>query len=403
MPVYKFVSVDDTGRTTTGLLEGDSPQHIRQQLRDKGMIPIDLWEEKKGFIIEGFFSKKNSISHNALSTFTYQLSVLLSAGLSLDAALLNIIQQMTYTPFQKILLTIHTQVREGNSLASSLNNYPEIFPKLYRAIISVGEKSGKMEKVVNELSTYLENQETIRQKIHQSLIYPSLLMSVSILILVFLLTYAMPKITDVFKQTGQALPDVTLVLLIISNTLKVYGIYILIFLIAISISFKKLLKVKKFRTYVHLVLLKLPIISKTIININSARFLRTLGILFSASVSVLDALKTANQTVTLIPMSEAIDKAINQVVEGVNIHEALINTHFFSKISTQLIAIGETTGQLDHMLEKAAYNQEQHLLRMISTALAMFEPLMIIVMGMIVLFIVLAILLPIFAMNQFVS
>jgi general secretion pathway protein F len=233
------------------------------------------------------------------------------------------------------------------------------------------------------------------------LVYPALLTIVSTAIIVFLLTYAMPKITKTFTDSGQALPMLTALLLQFSSGLKKYGIYILGLVFLGVLGFKRSLKSDQFRFRVHLFLLKIPILKSAITIINAARFARTFGILFAAGVPVAQAMQTANSIITLLPMKAAIKEAIEHVTEGVSIHQALYQTGFFTKMSTQLIASGETSGKLEIMLEKTAAYQEQQVLRWITTILSLFEPIMILFMGIVVLFIVLAILLPIFQMNDF--
>jgi general secretion pathway protein F len=251
------------------------------------------------------------------------------------------------------------------------------------------------------LAEYTEKQLQIKRKILQALIYPSMMTLVSILVIVFMLIYIVPKIIDVFTETNQTLPLSTSILIAISHTLKKGGLYLLGGGILLVIGFFKLLKREKFRYRFHYFLLKIPLLGKTIRTVNSARFARTFGILTAASVPVLEAMQTAAQLITPLPMREAVLKSILQVREGIHIHHALQKTGFFSPMFIHLISSGEASGQLENMLQKAAMQQEADVEAIIEGSLTLFEPIMILVMGGVVMFIVLAIMLPIFALDNF--
>ena len=403
MATYRYVSINQFGQTKKGVLEGENIQHINQQLRDKGLTPIEIFSANRRNFFSFNLFQPSKVTTSRLATFTFQLGILLSSGLPLEASLTNIIEQTDLPFFKNILLSVRAKLLEGFALADAMNAYPKVFPELYRATISAGEQSGHLDEVVDRLSIYLEQQESIKQRVRQALIYPALLSLVSLGIIYYLLTFAMPKITSVFTENGQALPQLTLTLLTISAFFKTYGIYILLIFIAAIFFFRRKMREASFKFKVHQVILRLPIIRQTIIIINATRFMRTFGILFGASVPAIEAMEIANSTVSLLPMRKAIESSIVQVGEGVNLNQALLQTGYFSRLSTQLIHSGETSGQLQLMLEKSAQYQEQILLKWITTALSLFEPALILTMGMFVLFIVLAIMLPIFQMNEFLG
>ena len=254
--------------------------------------------------------------------------------------------------------------------------------------------------VLNQLSEYTEKQHHIVQKLRQAMIYPLMMTAVSVSIVVFLLIYVVPKIVDVFSQTNQTLPMTTKVLIDISGFVQHEGLYLVLGLIVFIVAWRLALKRKNFRKTVHCWLLKMPVIGRTIQTINCARFGRTLGICKAASVPMLEAMQSSVALVKPIPMQEKIEMAIGLVREGTSIHVALKKTGFFAPMFVHLVASGEASGQLDQMLEKAASYLENDVEGLIDTALTLFEPLMIIVMGGIVLYIVLAIMLPIFALDQ---
>lgn len=406
MAVFKYVATDQQGRTTKGVLEGDSAAQIRQQLRDLGKIPIEvaLSHERKASKGGRFqFVIKQKIPAPALAMLTFQFATLINAGLPIEESLLNLAEQSEKSYIKAILLGVHAKILEGHSIATGLAEYPRTFSGLYRASVAAGERSGQLGNVLQRLADYLERQQAVQAKVQNALIYPAVLTFVSISVVTFLLAYVVPKIVNVFINTGQALPTITLVLLALSSFVSSYGWIVGVILIAFIIVMKRLMLRIPFKIKVQLLLLKVPVIGHTLREINTARFARTFGILFAASVPVLEAMQAANSVIKLLPMQNAIDIAINRVREGTQINRALQDTGYFSLLTVRLIAAGEMTGRLEAMLEKSADYQERVVAQKIDVALALFEPGMILVMGMIVLFIVLAIMLPIFEINQFVG
>lgn len=406
MAVFKYSAVDESGKETRGILEGDSLSQIRQMLRTQGLIPIDIEQTTKEKGGKSKFSSRlfsRSINANDLTIITYQLATLLGAGLPIEEALANIAEQFDKPHVKSILYGVHGKVLEGHSFAASLEDYPSSFPQLYRASVAAGEKSGELANVLESLTYHLEKQRDVQQKVQQALVYPGLLTVVSIAIVIFLLTYVVPKIVTIFTDSGQAVPLLTQVLLNISDFVQHYGVYMAAIIIIAIIAFRQAMKRVAFQRAVHKVMLHIPIIGKTMREVNTSRFSRTFGILFAASVPVLDAMNAACSVVKIVPMREAIQKKINKVGEGEPIHKALQETGYFSLLSIRLIASGEMSGKLEQMLEKSADYQERMVSKKIDVALTLFEPAMILVMGGVVLFIVLAILLPIFELNTLVS
>lgn len=405
MAVFKYIATDKDGRTTKGVLEGDSATQVRQRLRDLGKIPleVELSHEKKTPKGHFNFVFKQKISAPALAMLTFQFATLINAGLPIEEALLNLAEQSEKNYIKGILLGVHAKIVEGHSIATALGEYPRTFSGLYRASVAAGERSGQLGNVLQRLADYLERQQAVQAKIQNALVYPAVLTLVSISVVTFLLAYVVPKIVNVFVNTNQALPTVTLVLLSVSSFVNSYGWIIGIAIVLFIIVMKRLLREDEFKAKVQLLLLKIPVFGHTLREINTARFARTFGILFAASVPVLEAMQAANSVVKLLPMRKAIDAAINRVREGEQINRALQHTGYFSLLTVRLVGAGEMTGKLEAMLEKSADYQERVVAQKIDIALALFEPGMILVMGMIVLFIVLAIMLPIFEINQFIG
>jgi general secretion pathway protein F len=335
-----------------------------------------------------------------LTLLTQQLATLLEAGLPLDECLQGVIEQTEKSHVKQILTGVRAKIIEGHTLAYAMEQFPSSFPELYCATIAAGEQTGKLHVVLNRLAEYAENQQLMRQKISQALIYPTLMTLVSIGIVSFLLIYVVPKIIHVFTDSGQALPAATQILIAASSFLGDYGLYMLVAIVAGLIIFFRMLKKEWFKYKWHKLLLRLPLFGYAIRTINTARYARTFGILFAAGVSVLEAMKVAAKLITNLPMRKSIGEAGNRVKEGSNINLSLKQTNYFPPMSIHLIASGENSGTLGHMLEKTANSQERDVSRLIETILNLFEPLIILVMGSIVLFIVLAILLPIFQLDQ---
>ncbi len=407
MPIYKYVCVDKFGKQKNGIMEGDTPQHVRHLLRKQNLIPLEVSSSATNRSSTSLLSKisrlNRSMSTQDLAMMTFQFATLLNAGMPIEESLINLAEQSEKAHIKSIILGVHEKVVEGHSLAASMEFYPMAFSKLYRSSVSAGEKSGKLGDVLERLSAYLERQQQVQQQVQQALIYPGLLTAVSIAILVFLLTYVVPKIVSIFVSSGQALPLLTRILLTLSDIVSQFGLYVFILILLMVYGGRLLLKQKHIKRLFQHSLLRIPIIGGTILEVNSSRFARTFGMLFASSVPVLEAMHAANQVVKILPMYEAIEIAIQQVREGTAIHRALQATGYFSILTIRLIASGEMSGSLESMLIKAADYQERMVARRINIALALFEPAMIMVMGTIVLLIVLAILLPIFELNQLVT
>ena len=405
MPVYKYVGVDKYGKEQHGMLEGDSPAQIRHLLRQQDLIPLDvaLTITHKQSPISSFFVFRRRLSAQDLAMITYQFSTLLNAGMPIEESLLNLAQQTEKSHIKAIILGVHGKIVEGYSLAKSLEEFPAAFSKLYCSSVAAGEKSGQLGEVLERLANYLERQQEVQQQVQQALIYPILLTVVSISIVTFLLTYVVPKIVAVFASTGQSLPTLTKILLAISAGVQHYGLLAAFIILILGYLIYQLLKRPRFKRLYHHFLLRIPVLGPTVQEVNTSRFARTFGMLFAASVPVLEAMRAANQIVKILPMHEAIDRTIKQVREGVAIHRALQETGYFSVLTIRLIASGEMSGKLETMLTKAADYQERMVSRKINITLALFEPAMIMLMGTIVLFIVLAIMLPIFEINQIIA
>ncbi|KTD16104.1 GspF family T2SS innner membrane protein variant LspF [Legionella jordanis] len=399
MGAYHYQALNKTGNTTKGIIEADSERHARQLLRERGMIPTQIRTLAKPLQSR----HRDKISSQDLALLTRQLATLLAAGIPVEESLRGVSEQTEKDKVRELIIGVRAKVVEGYALAQAMGEFPNAFPELYRATVGAGEQTGRLDLVLEKLADYTENQQETKQKIQQALIYPSLMVIVSTAIISFLLAFVVPKIIEVFTTSGQSLPQMTTVLIHISNFLKSYGLYVLSGLVLCFLVFKRSLKNQSIRMGWHKILLKLPIVSYLVKSVNVARYIHTFGILFAAGVSVLETMRVSASLLTNLVMRSAFDQATGRVREGTAIHQALKDTGFLSPMATHLIASGEKSGQIATMMERAASHLDSEVKRLIDTALTLLEPMVILFMGAVVLFIVLATLLPIFSMEQLVS
>lgn len=405
MGAYEFRAVDERGREKKGTIEGDTVRQVRQQLRDRGLFPVAVDE-----IQEGARSKKSfgfsfhrKISTSDLSLLTRQLATLVQAALPIEEALRTTAQQTEKVYVRRILIAVRSKVMEGHSLADGLADFPGTFPDFYLATVRAGEHTGHLDLVLERLADYVESRQVIQQKVTQAMIYPVVLTLIATLIVSALLIYVVPEIVSVFETTGQTLPVLTIAMIALSRFMQVWGVYLFVLIAAVIFAFLWAMRSDVFRYRVHTLYLRVPLVSRMIRGMNTASFARTLSILTGSGVPILDGLKISAAVVSNLPMRKAITDAASRVREGAGISRSLENSKQFPPITLNLIASGESSGKLEQMLDRAAQSQEREIQGMIGTMLALLEPLLIVVMGVVVLLIVMAVLLPIFQMNQLVK
>src|SRR3990167_3776619 len=409
MAAFNYQAIDSKGKQKKGISEADTERQARQILRDKELTPISIEriseKNKTTHSGEKKFSthfERKKLKASELALLTRQLSTLLAAGIPLDEALTGVAEQSESNKVESVVLGVRSKVLEGHKLATGLATFPKAFPHLYTTTVASGEQSGKLDQVLERLADYTEQQNTMKLKVRQALLYPIIMSLVSLCVVIFMLIYVVPRIVHVFAQTKMTLPIATQILISLSTFLEHYGIFLLIFIIIGIFIFRYFLRKRPdFKMSVHRFILKIPVIGKNMRLINCARYARTLGILTSASVPVLEAMKAASELITLLPMQKKVAAATNKVREGIHINIALKETGYFPPMFIHLIASGEASGKLEAMLERAADNQDNDVNNLIQNSLTLFEPMLILVMGGVVLFIVLAVLLPIFSLDQF--
>ena len=401
MAAFEYAALDKTGRTRKGVLEGDTPRQIRQQIREQGLTPLSIEEVVRPTATRQH--RRVSISATDLALLTRQLATLVRSGLALEEALRAISEQTEKTRLKSMLLAVRSRVLEGHSLAEGLGDFPSVFPSVYQATVAAGEQSGHLDLVLERLAEYTENRQYIHQKTVLALFYPALLSAVAILVVVGLLAYVVPQVVQVFSHINQELPWLTRALILFSDFLRDWGIWLLLLLIAGVVGLRYLLRFDKPLVMFHRLRLRLPLISRLERGANVARFTRTLSILTESGVPMLDALHITAQVLSNRLMRQAAVEATNKVREGSSLHNALEQSGLFPPMTVYLIASGEASGNLENMLERAAIMQERELEALIGVLLGLFEPLLILVMGGVVLMIVLAILMPIFELNQLIK
>jgi general secretion pathway protein F len=403
MGAFEYTAVDTGGRESRGILEGDTARHVRQLLRERQLLPVTVnavSEQEKSQ--KRSFSLARRVSATDLALFTRQLATLVKAGLPLEEALLAVSQQTERERVQSIVLGVRAKVMEGHTLADGFADFPRVFPEIYRATVSAGEQAGHLDSVLERLADYTESREEIRQKVMGAMLYPIALTVMCVMIVSGLLVYVVPKVVNVFTSSHAVLPIMTRALISVSDFLRLRGIYLLIIgVVGFILLSRWLAKPGPKRRY-HLLQLRLPLIGKLTRGFNTARFTRTLSILTGATVPVLDALRIAGEVVTNLPMRDAVAEASLRVSEGASIGRSLAISKLFPPMTIHLIQSGESSGELENMLERAAISQERELDGLLTAIVGLLGPGLIVLMGVFVMGIVFAMLMPIFQMNQLI-
>lgn len=384
-------------------MEADSSRQVRQVLRDKGLTPLNVAGSQDSTgkdRISGPFARVNV---RDLALITRQLATLLQAGLPLEEGLSIVSQQSHSSKIRGILLALRTRILEGHSLSQGLEKYMHVFPKVYRATVAAGEQAGRLHEVLNRLAEHTEQVYESREKVMLALLYPTLLLILSVSIVSGLMVYVVPDVIDVFVETGQTLPPLTRALIAISGFVSRYGLVLAAVILLSMVVCGLILKQPRMRLGAHRLMLRFPVIGRFSMGVNCARFVRTLNILFNSGVPLVEALKIAGQVQSNQWMQQQIAEATQKVVEGSSLNAALKQSGIFPPMMIQMIASGEAGGELDAMLQRVAIDQEREVQTLVRVGLGLLEPLTLLLMGMCVLFIVLGVLLPILNLNQLVG
>lgn len=403
MGAFEYVALDRTGKESKGHIEGDTPKHVRQQLREQNLLPVAVTEvAQKEARRQSSFSLRSGMSAGELAIVTRQLASLSQSGLPLEEALLAVAQQNDHSRTKSIMLGVRSKVVEGHTLADGLREFPQAFPELYRSTVSAGEQSGHLDVVLERLADYTESRQELKQRINNAMVYPIVLIVMSIAIIAFMLASVVPRIVSIFDNTSGELPALTQVMIASSDFLRDQWIFIVLALAAAGYGIWYLLQQEGARRKFHRLLLRMPIAGRLTRGVNTARFTRTFSILAGSGVPILEALKISAAVIENLPMRDAVEAASLRVREGASISQSLATSKLFPPMMIHLIASGEAGGKLEEMLTRTANYQEREVDGLIATLLGILQPLLIVIMGGIVMTIVLAVLMPIFEINDLI-
>jgi general secretion pathway protein F len=405
MPAFRYEAVDPVGATRKGVVNADTARAARADLRLQGLVPLTVdaiahQVDATGATRSRGFGER--LSQVELALFTRQLASLLEAGLPLEQAFSALLEQAERPYVRDLVASIRSEVMGGASFSDSLSRHPRDFAEIYRALVASGEQIGHLARVLTRLADYIERRNALVQKVRLAFTYPAIVTVVAFAIVIFLLTYVVPQIVSVFANTKQKLPVLTVMMLAVSDFTRAYGLYVAMILAATWFAWRRALRNPVLKRRWHTWLLTAPVYGKFERSLNTARFASTLAITTGSGVPILRALDTSRDTLSNVAMRELVEEASASVREGVSLARALSVQKHFPPMLVHMIRAGEITGELPAMLERAADSQQQDLERRTLTIAGLLEPVLILAMGLVVLLIVLAVLMPIIEINQLV-
>lgn len=401
MPLFEYAGFDAKGRKVAGTIDGAGRKVVTQLLRERGIFPTEL-KEAAGPRAHDWLriGRGRRVPAAELAAATRQMATLLAAGLAIDDALATVVEQADQQLLSRTLARLREDVRQGDALHAALARHPGVFPDLYVSIVQVGEDSGTLDQSMHRLADFLEAQARIRARVQAALAYPVLMALVGIGVLAFLFAFVVPKITRMLEDMGQALPWPTQLLIELNNLLAGYWWLLLLVVAGAMLALARYRQSASGRLRLDRLQLKAPLFGQLLLLITTARLARTLAILLSNGVPLLKALGITRSLVGNRLLRQALEAAALRVQEGGSLAVALRESALFPPMLAQLVAAGEKSGQLEEMLYRVADSYEHQTDLSITGMLSLLEPLMILVMGCLVGFVVLAILLPIFEASQ---
>lgn len=407
MAAFSYQAIDTNGKKIKGVLEGDSARQVRQILREKGLRPleVDSSSDTHKEIDKSIFSinfRATKLNSSELALLTRQLATLVQSNLPLDEALQAVAEQSRKQTTKSLVLDVRSKVTEGHTLAYGLGEFPRVFNNMYRAMVEAGEHAGFLGFVLERLADYTESSQYTQQKIKMAMIYPAALVCVAFSVITALMVMVVPKLVKVFESNKAELPGLTKALIFASDYLVNYGLYTFLAIAAIIFIITRVLRLPTYKYRFHQLLLITPGLSNTVRTVDTSRFASTLSILLSSGVPLLEAIKIAGAVLTNLVLKDACSELAVSVQEGSSFHKALDKTGQFPPMLVHMVASGEASGELETMLERVAKNQERELEMALGAVMSILEPALIIFMGGFVLLIVLAVLMPIFQMNQMI-
>ena len=399
MPIFQYKAYNDTGKEVSGEVEAASNKDAFQILKREGLYPKELSSLKSERFV--FFNPlRRHVPLTKLAITTAQLSTLLASGATLYDTLSILINEEENRVLRDVVIRVKERIAEGSSLCVALDDYPEIFPEIYRRMIEAGEASGTLDKVLARLAEYLETRASVQRQVRTALLYPLLMTIVGFGILSFLFVFVIPKITGIFEDTKQTLPLITIILLRIVNLFRNYWPLMLIFMGGGIWGARKFIAKPTGKAFLDRALLRLPWIGGTLTKFYIASLASTLGSLMESGVPILKALDLSKKALGHAAFDTVLNKAITDITEGVSLSESFKGSNIVPGFLTHMIAIGERSGKLEDLLLRVASTYEKDFETAVTRAISLLEPLLILTMGFVVGFIVLAILLPIFELNQ---
>lgn len=404
MAVFEYQALDGRGRRKKGTLEADSARQARLQLKEQDLTPVDIQlapRRDKHPTSAPLFQR--GIRAIDLALITRQLATLLHSGMPIEACLQAVGEQTEKATIHRVITSIRSKVTEGYTLGESLAEHPAIFDGLYRSMVVAGERSGHLDLILDRLATYTEHRQKMQSKLLQALLYPIILLVVAFAVIAFLVSSVVPKLIEQFVHMGQKLPNSTQALMTISEFTQQWGIAIAIGLVVVVIVFKRLMKRADFAFQIHQRLLFFPLLGKVIKGLNTSRFARTLAICSSSNIPILEGMMVARDVVSNLYMKQHVARAAESVREGLSLRKSLQSTGLFPPMMLHMIASGEQSGELEKMLISAADNQDDQFEATVNISLGLFTPLLIALMAGVVLFIVMATLMPILEMNNLMT
>ncbi|GAB3000517.1 type II secretion system inner membrane protein GspF [Psychrosphaera aestuarii] len=405
MAAYEYKALDAKGKSKKGIIEADTSKQVRQQLREKGLVPLEIGKasQKEQQSAAGFSLLQPTISASDLALITRQLATLVGSALTIESALLAVAEQCDKPRLKRTIMAIRSKVVEGYTLADGMKEFPHIFDHLFRSMVAAGEKSGHLDEVLNRLADYTEKRQATKSQLTQAMIYPIMLTLFAIGIVSFLLASVVPQIVGQFVDSGAALPGSTQLLLNLSDFIIDYGVFVLIAVLGLSIVAQRLLKQPAIRLKFDKFLLSVPLVGRVVLGANTARFARTLSILASSAVPILDGMKIAGQVLTNKYIQKCVKDASDAVREGSSLKNSLQQSKTFPPMMIHMIGSGEKSGELEQMLARAADNQDNEMDATLKISLGLLTPLIVLVMAGMVMFILVSILQPIMQMNNLVG
>ncbi|MDD1783582.1 type II secretion system inner membrane protein GspF [Enterovibrio sp. ZSDZ35] len=402
MAAFEYKALNAKGRTVKGVIEADTARQARQMLREKSLVPTEIAQshEKEQQTQSQSVGFKRGISTSELALLTRQLATLVQASMPLEECIKAVAEQSEKQRLKNMLTGVRARVVEGYTLADSLGDYPHVFDQLFRSMVAAGEKSGHLGPVLDRLADYVENRQTVKNKLIQAMVYPMVLTVAAIGIVAFLLATVVPDIVGQFVDTGTELPGMTQALLSISDFVTQWGLLVLAAIIALIFTVKSLLKSEKRRLAWDRRVLSLPVIGRVARGLNTSRFARTLSICTSSAIPLLDGMRVSANVMTNTWVKTKVLEASDRVREGSSLRVSLEKSKLFPPMMLHMIASGERSGELEPMLTRAADNQDRDFESQVNIALGIFGPALIMIMAGMVLFIVLATLMPIIQLQN---